>query len=233
VGTAIAGRNQTETEGLIGFFINTLVMRTQMSGKERFRGLLKQVREVALGAYAHQDLPFEKLVEELQPERSLNHAPLIQVAFGVQNAPVEALELPGLRLEPLLVTSENVRFDLTVWIAEDNEEMHDVWTYRTELFEDATIKRMHGHFITLLQNIVEQVDARLNELEILSEDEKRQQELKAQERAKSKYNKFVSTKPKALSVPRDTKTTGDTTPRPAVSLSMQATTDADDSQHFE
>ncbi len=206
VGTVIAGRTRAETEGLIGFFVNTLVMRTDLSGNPRFRRLLKQVRDVALGAYAHQDLPFDRLVEELQPERSLNHAPLVQVAFGVQNAPVEALELPGLRLEPILIENENVRFDLTVWVMEDAEDMLDTWTYRTELFDEATIRQMHQRFITLLENIVAQPDARLSSLEMLTEDEKRQQIAKEQQRAKSKYEKFVDAKPKTLSPSRDVKT---------------------------
>src|SRR5262249_49675962 len=98
VGTAIANRNRAEIEKLIGFFVNTLVMRVEVEGKERFSELVKRVKEVALGAYAHQDLPFEKLVEELQPERSMSHSPLFQVFFMLQNVPKEALQLEGLEL---------------------------------------------------------------------------------------------------------------------------------------
>ncbi|HIP96962.1 MAG TPA: non-ribosomal peptide synthetase, partial [Anaerolineae bacterium] len=118
VGTAIANRNRAEIEGLIGFFVNTLVMRTNLSGEPSFREVLKRVREVALGAYTHQDLPFEMLVEALQPERDLSHAPLFQAAFALQNTPMETLELPGLTLSPLDVDSGTAKFDLTLVMAE-------------------------------------------------------------------------------------------------------------------
>ncbi|WP_414574316.1 condensation domain-containing protein, partial [Nostoc sp. CCY 9925] len=113
VGTPIANRNRTETEGLIGFFVNTLVIRTELSDNPSFQKFLTQVREVALGAYAHQDLPFEKLVEELQPERNLSHTPLFQVMFVLQNAPIPPLKLSGLSLSPLKLNTTTAKFDLT------------------------------------------------------------------------------------------------------------------------
>ena len=114
VGSPIAGRTRAETEGLIGFFVNTLVLRTDLSGDPTFRELLGRVREAALGAYAHQDLPFEKLVEELGPERSLSHTPLFQVMFLLHNAPGEDLALPELSVAPLTVEADTAKFDLTL-----------------------------------------------------------------------------------------------------------------------
>src|SRR5262249_39776034 len=118
VGTPIAGRHYKETEPLLGFFVNTLVLRTDLSGNPTFRQLLSRVREVALSAYAHQDLPFEKLVDELQPERSLSHTPLFQVMFVMQNVPFSDIETPGLVLSPLAIESQTAKFDLTVSLEE-------------------------------------------------------------------------------------------------------------------
>src|SRR6185295_19123442 len=122
VGTAIANRTRRETEGVIGFFVNTLVLRVGVSGELSFRELLGRVREVCLGAYGHQEVPFERLVEELRPERSLSHSPLFQVAFGLDNAPRAELQLPGLRLSGMELEDEVVRFDLTLWVNEEAGE---------------------------------------------------------------------------------------------------------------
>ena len=114
VGTAIANRNRSEIEGLIGFFANTLALRTRLDGDLSFRELLEQVKQTALGAYAHQDMPFERLVEELRVERSLSHNPLFQVLFSLQNAARRAFELPGLRLKPLEgMTGMTAKFDMS------------------------------------------------------------------------------------------------------------------------
>ena len=129
VGSPIANRTRAETEGLIGFFVNTLVLRTDLSGNPTFRELLRRVQEVALGAYAHQDLPFEKLVEELQPERNLSHTPLFQVMFVLQNAPTSALELPGLTVSRVRVDKGTAKFDLTLTLVEGHERVEgDVWS---------------------------------------------------------------------------------------------------------
>ena len=181
VGSPIANRNRSEIEGLIGFFVNSLVLRTDLSGNPTFRSLLSRVKEVALGAYAHQDLPFEKLVEELHPERSLNQNPLFQVVFALQNAPMSALELPGLTLSPREFDSQTTRFDLEfhlwekgqnngLWV-DSSEGISGFVIYSTDLFDKATINRMLGHFETLLEGIVANPEQRVANLPLLSQSE--------------------------------------------------------------
>lgn len=174
LGTPIANRNRLETEGLIGFFVNTLVLRTDLSGDPDFRELLSRVREVCLGAYAHQDLPFERLVEELHLERNLSRNPLFQVMFVLQNAPLETLELPGLTLNPLEVDSGTTHFDLTLHIADTGHELIATLAYNTDLFEAATIIRMLRHFQTLLETACAFPDRRLSELSLLTEADREQ-----------------------------------------------------------
>ncbi|WP_334878116.1 amino acid adenylation domain-containing protein [Nostoc sp.] len=181
IGSPIANRNRSEIEGLIGFFVNSLVLRTDLSGNPTFRELLSRVKEVALGAYAHQDLPFEKLIEELHPERNLNQNPLFQVVFALQNAPMSALELTGLTLSPLPFDTETTRFDLEFHLWEANIQ-NGLWVdssegisgfvvYSTDLFDDATISRMLGHFQTLLEGIVANPEQPIAQLPLLSESE--------------------------------------------------------------
>jgi amino acid adenylation domain-containing protein len=173
VGTPIANRNRLETEGLIGFFVNALVLRTDLSGDPTFRGLLRRVREVCLGAYAHQDLPFERLVEELHLERDLSRNPLFQVMFVLQNASVQAVELPGLTLDPVVADGGTTHFDLTLHIVDSDSGLVATAAYNTDLFDDATITRMLGHFQTLLEGIVTSPDSLLSELSVLTETERR------------------------------------------------------------
>jgi non-ribosomal peptide synthetase component F len=188
VGSPIANRNRSEIEGLIGFFVNTLVLRTDLSGNPTFQELLDRVREITLGAYAHQDLPFEKLVEELHPERSLSRHPLFQVVFGFENAPMEALELPGLTVSSLNIEFKTTRFDLEFHLWQASEGFRSLWgerwehgegirgvvVYNTDLFDEATITRMVGHFKTLLEGIVANPQARIANLPFLSEAERHQ-----------------------------------------------------------
>ena len=184
IGSPIANRNRSEIEGLIGFFVNSLVLRTDLSGNPTFREVLQQVREVALGAYAHQDLPFEKLVEELHPERHLNQNPLFQVVFAVQNAPIAALELPGLTLRPQHIDIKTTRFDLEFHLWErssgngfwvnSSEGISGLIVYNIDVFDEATISRMIGHYRNLLQNIVNNPDKNIVELDILTESERNQ-----------------------------------------------------------
>jgi amino acid adenylation domain-containing protein/non-ribosomal peptide synthase protein (TIGR01720 family) len=174
VGSPIANRNRAEIEGLIGFFVNTLVLRTNLAGNPSFEELLKRVREVALGAYAHQDLPFELLVEQLQPQRDLSHTPLFQVMFVLQNAPMSVLELPGLTLSPVDSDSNTAKFDLTLSITETESGLVGNLEYNTDLFQENSIQRMAAHLQTLLSSIVVNPQQRLSELPLLTETEKHQ-----------------------------------------------------------
>ena len=168
VGTSIAGRNQVETEELIGFFVNTLALRTDLSGNPNFRQLLSRVRAVTLGAYDHQDLPLEKLIEELNPERDLSRSPLFQVMFAFQNTPSQPWELPGLTITPLEVHSGTSKFDLTLDLRETSEGIKGGIEYNTDLFEAATITRMLAHFQVLLEGIVANPEQCLSDLPLLT-----------------------------------------------------------------
>ncbi|HEX2057827.1 MAG TPA: amino acid adenylation domain-containing protein, partial [Actinomycetota bacterium] len=172
VGTPIAGRNRAEIEGLIGFFVNTLVMRTDLSGDPPFRELMARVRDVALGAYAHQDLPFEKLVEEMKPPRDLSHSPLFQVAFGFQNTPTPEFELTGLQIDLPDLEDTSAKFDLSLDMVEFDGVLAGSLNYATALFERRTIDEMIAHLRTLLTSVVETPDARLSELPILTPEER-------------------------------------------------------------
>ena len=174
VGSPIANRNRAEIEGLIGFFVNTLVLRTNLAGNPSFKELLKRVREVALGAYTHQDLPFELLVEQLQPQRDLSHTPLFQVMFVLQNAPMSALELPGLTLTQLESDSGTAQFDLTLEMKQTESGLVGSLEYNTDLFAQNSIQRMAAHLQTLLSGIVANPQQRLSQLPLLKESEKHQ-----------------------------------------------------------
>jgi amino acid adenylation domain-containing protein len=184
IGSPIANRQRSELETLIGFFVNSLVLRSNLSGNLTFRQLLEQVREVALEAYRHQDLPFEKLVEALDPDRDLSRNPLFQVAFALQNAPMQTLELPGLILSPAPLESRSTRFDLEVHLWEPEHGLRSLWRsqeglsgficYSTDLFERDTIGRLIGHFQTLLEGIVTHPDTSLSDLPLLTPAERQQ-----------------------------------------------------------
>jgi amino acid adenylation domain-containing protein len=174
VGSPIAGRTRTETEGLIGFFVNTLALRTDLSGDPTFRELLRRVREVTLGAYAHPDIPFEQLVEELQPERDMSRTPIFQVALAMQNVPHHKLELRGLTLRSEPTDSGTAKFDLTLFITEQGAGLRAAMEYCTDLFDAGTIDRLLGHFRVLLDGIVGDPDRRLSELPLLTQPERHQ-----------------------------------------------------------
>ena len=174
VGSPIAGRTEAETEGLVGLFVNTLALRLDLSGNPSFRELLHRAREVTLGAYAHQGLPFEKLVEDLQPERDLRRTPVFQVAFAYQNVPSHKLELPGLTLQSEPAEIGAAKFDLMLYMWQRSDGLRAVLEYNLDLFEAGTITRMLGHFQTLLEAVALQPDERIAELPLLSHQERRQ-----------------------------------------------------------
>ena len=182
VGTPIANRNRADIEGLIGFFVNTLVLRADLSSPTEaapsFRELLRRVRETALGAYAHQDVPFEMVVDALQPQRDLSHSPLFQVMFALQNTPQGALTLSAktapLTLSPVEAHSGTAKFDLTLFMVEDGEALSGALEFNTDLFDAATIERLAGHFQNLLAGLVADPEQSVSRLPLLSEAERYQ-----------------------------------------------------------
>ena len=175
VGTPISGRNRTEIEGSIGCFINTLVLRTNLEHNPSFQELLRRVQQVALGAYAHQDLPFEKLLEELNPDRDLSRSPLFQVMFIFEHTPSPNWEIPGVKVTPLEVHRKGIsNFDLTLSLTETATGIQGGIEYNTDLFEPETIERMVGHFHTLLTGIVANPAQRIANLQLLTPAEQQQ-----------------------------------------------------------
>lgn len=174
VGSPIANRNTIEQEGLIGFIANTLALRTDLSGNPTFRELLGRVQEVCTGAYAHQDLPFERLVEELNPERSLSQSPLFQVIFALQSGFMEDITFADMTLSQSRFDTGTVRFDLDVVMLEVPEGLRGIFVYSTDLFNASTIARMAGHFQALLEGIVANPEQRLSEFPLLTKAELQQ-----------------------------------------------------------
>ncbi|HYO62401.1 MAG TPA: amino acid adenylation domain-containing protein, partial [Pyrinomonadaceae bacterium] len=214
VGTAIANRTRAETEGLIGFFVNTLVMRADLSREPTFAELLGRVREVALGAYAHQDVPFERLVEEVAPERRLSHTPLVQVAFGVFNEPEQKLEIAGLEVSGAGTGIETGRFDLTLWMWEEQSgEIRGRWVYNTDLFEADTVARMGRHLTRLLDGATAEPGAAVSKLLMRTDEEISQQLEKKKQRDESNVRKLKATRRQAVT----------SVPRPAESVPQEGT----------
>jgi amino acid adenylation domain-containing protein len=174
IGTTIANRDSRELNALIGYFVNTVVMRTDLSGNPSFRDLLRRVRQVAWDAYDRKDLPFHLLVEKLQPERDLSYTPVFQVMFVLENAPTDTLELPGLSLSRYELPIATAKFDLTLSMRETEQGLIGKFEYNTDLFDADTITRMVGHFQTLLSAIVDNPQQRVYELSLLTEAERHQ-----------------------------------------------------------
>jgi amino acid adenylation domain-containing protein len=174
VGSPIAGRCLAETESLVGLFVNALALRVDLSGNPSFHELLARVKEVALGAYAHQDLPFETLVKELHPDRTLARNPLFQVMFVLQSEPIPALELPGLTVSHVQVENVVANFDLTLDAVERNGQLECLLESNADLFDEDRITRLLGHFQNLLEGIVAKPQTRISDLPLLSESERHQ-----------------------------------------------------------
>jgi len=174
VGTPVAGRNRVEIEGLIGFFVNSLVLRADLRGNPGFAELLARTREAALAAYAHQEVPFERLVEELAVERDLASQPLFQVMFVLQNAPAEELSLPGLRLAALPLSSRTAKLELTLSLAETPGGLAGWLEYKTDLFDAATAERLLARYAVLLEGIAADPETPLSELPLLTPAERHQ-----------------------------------------------------------
>ena len=175
VGAPVAGRSRKEVEGLIGFFVNTLVLRTELNGDPTFRELLRRVREVCLGAYAHQELPFEKLVEQIQPERDMSHSPLFQVLFVLQNVPRRSSpEMPELKVGSIAAETGTSKFDLTLMMSDVRQELIGGIQYNTHLFNETTIIRLIEHFQMLLEGIVSDPNRRLSTFPFMATAQQKQ-----------------------------------------------------------
>lgn len=198
IGTDVANRDRPEIEPIMGFFVNLLVLRVDLSGNPTFRELLERVREVTLEAYERSDLPFAKLVEALRPERSSSITPLFQVLFVLQSVPLPAFELPGLKVEVMELNPGLARFDLALFMEETERGIVGTWKYCTDLFNPDAIARISDNLQTLLCSITHNPDTRIDALEMLSESEKQKQIAAKNQCERSKFNKFKQIKPKAV-----------------------------------
>ncbi len=172
VGTPVANRQRVELEPLIGFFVNMLVIRTKLTADLTFYELLQRVREITLDAYTHQDLPFELVVEALQPRRSVDRNPLCQVIFAWQNTPQDLIQMPGLTFKPLVPATGTTRFDLELHMWPEDEAIRGIIIYNDDLFMPETVQALVGHFHTLLQNIVSDPYQSISQLPLLTEQER-------------------------------------------------------------
>jgi hypothetical protein len=201
VGTDLAGRNHTELEGLVGFFVNLLVLRSDLSGNPTFLDLLARVRETAMGALAHSDVPFDRLVEELRPKRHRSRTPLFQMLFVMENVPFETLRLPGLTMTPMPSQADTARFDLAVFVREEDGGIVTKWTYKTDLFDRGTIQRLANQYLALLENIAAAPETRLNELTLQTQAEIRDQALEEQRRREARMSSLVPGRRRARKIP--------------------------------
>jgi Condensation domain len=199
VGTDVANRGHVELEELIGFFANQLVLRTNISGRDSFRGLLKRVRATTLGAYAHQDLPFEQLVKELKPKRVAGRSPLFQVKFVLVSEPAPPPELPGLEVKPVGVELSAAKFDLLLSMTDSREELSGSLEYNTDLMEAVRVTRIAEDFRMLLNHLVREPDATLQQLKEHLEKENGRRRMKKEAQVKeSRHQRLRNVKPKSI-----------------------------------
>ncbi len=202
VGTDVANRNRGETEGLIGFFINQLPLRVSSAGQPTFRELIRRVREVALGAYAHQDLPFEKMVDTLKLDRQLRYSPVFQVKLFLLNTPVETLALPGLKITPFELERGTANLDLTVALQESGDTLTGWVNFRTDLFDAATISRLLGSYEALLARVLAEPDLCVADLSrFSSRSERTQLAMENRARQESKFQRLKQIRPQAVQLP--------------------------------
>jgi amino acid adenylation domain-containing protein len=199
VGAPTAGRNRAELEGLIGYFVNPLALRTDLSGNPTFVALLGRVRRMVLNAYAHQDVPFEKLVEELAPKRRLGRAPLFQVVFNFYNGPSPDLELPGLCVEPFGAPNENAKYDLTLYMGEQGRRLAGSLVYDADLFEQETIATLERQFEAVLESVSSEPELHLRKIRILTETEEKERAMKKLEQQDLSLKKLIATKRRTVS----------------------------------
>jgi hypothetical protein len=201
IGSDFANRTRVETERLIGFFVNLLPLRLRPAGDLSFRAFMAQVKDVVLAVHAHQDFPFEKLVETLKPERGLNYHPIVQVLFVMQNARRAAAALPGLDTGELELPVIASKFDLAVFVEEKEGSLAGSWLYSTDLFDRTTILKMAGHFENLLESAAANPDSRLGALQMLSQREQVRLEAEDQKHRRSRHRKLMTTVPAAVAMP--------------------------------
>jgi hypothetical protein len=200
IGSPIANRTRPETETLIGLFVNTLVLRGDLSGNPSFRELITRVRETTLAADAHQSLPFDKLVKAIQPNRSVNHMPLVQVAFTLRNNPAHVLALPALVMRPLEIDRGTVQFDLTLNLVEREQALIGSFEYRTDLFEADTIIGMWERYERILGAMIAAPEVTLSQLEVtIAEADRKQRDANKKELADVRLQKVMQIKRKAFS----------------------------------
>jgi non-ribosomal peptide synthetase component F len=200
VGTDVANRVTPETEQMIGFFINLLPVATDLSGNPTFRQLIGRVRDGLLEAYGHQEVPFAKIVQELQPERSSAHNPIVQVLFVMQNVPRPKPDIAGLKLEGFEIPVRTSKFDIGVFMVEKADKLLGYWVYSTDLFDQQRIQRMAGHFERLLRGAIQQPDEPISALEIFSSEEKGELEAGRKQRKLSHLQKLMATAPEVVGI---------------------------------
>nr|WP_282595311.1 condensation domain-containing protein [Mesorhizobium mediterraneum] len=199
VGVAAIGRGRVEIERLIGLFLNMLVLRADLSGEPTFAQVLDRVRDASLEAFAHQDIPLEKLVEAVAPDRGRNAAPLFQVAFGFDRPPPAELRAGDVEMKLLDAEITTARYDLTLWVREQSDGLDATWTYSTDLFEAETIERMHRQFETLLAAAVSAPETCIADLELRSATELQRDTVEQRNREDSKHQRLLRATPRVVS----------------------------------